>query len=510
MNAIELFSYQREWLLDGSRFKIGLWARQTGKDHTCALEAVSNCMSQPKSLWIILAAGERQALESMAKAKEFAQELKFEVESYEESSLRAETDSSTFGLGERGGTRSATSLSLGARLGSAQITWENGSRLLALPSNPATIRGYSANLILTEFAFHEKPEEIWRAVYPSISNPLRGGLKKLRIISTPNGLNNKFAELWRKGNGYFRSRVTIHDAIRAGLPLNAEELRAGLDDEEAWQQEYLCEFMDNSSVLLPYELIESCESAPAGPFMPDRAHGPQLSATEACALDHYPRSSRFFAGIDFGRKNHLTVCWLFECVPAQNFGSRVFGEGHNDSGLKFVTREVLVLKNMSTPEQLAVLRPRLQRCEKACIDYTGAGVGLGDYLAQEFGEWNPGSHRHGRIELCQFTAGLKAELFPKLRAAFERRELLIPSSREIREDLHGIHRIVSNSGQISYRALSKADGHSDRCTAIALALRAGQLQVPAASCAISIPIRRHRIGASVPRLEMLLSTMRRG
>src|SRR3954471_14342863 len=94
-----LFSYQTSWLHNRSRFKIGLWARQTGKDHTCALEAVSNCMSQPKSLWIILAAGERQALESMAKAKEFAQELKFEVESYEESSLRAETDSSTFGLG---------------------------------------------------------------------------------------------------------------------------------------------------------------------------------------------------------------------------------------------------------------------------------------------------------------------------------------------------------------------------------------------------------------------------
>src|SRR5688572_21283866 len=184
MNA-HLFAYQKEWLLNPSRFKIGLWARQTGKDHTCALEAVSSCMAQPKSLWIILAAGERQALESMAKAKEFAQELCFDIDSYDEDTL---------------GSRTLP----GARLGSAQLTWENGSRLLALPSNPATIRGYSANLILTEFAFHEKPADIWRAVYPSISNPLRGGLKKLRIISTPNGLNNKFADLWQNGSGYFR------------------------------------------------------------------------------------------------------------------------------------------------------------------------------------------------------------------------------------------------------------------------------------------------------------------
>ena len=35
-----LLEYQRAWLSDRSRFKIGLWARQTGKDYTCAAEAV--------------------------------------------------------------------------------------------------------------------------------------------------------------------------------------------------------------------------------------------------------------------------------------------------------------------------------------------------------------------------------------------------------------------------------------------------------------------------------------
>src|SRR5207253_11332440 len=140
-----------------------------------------------------------------------------------------------------------------------------------------TIRGYSANVILTEFAFHENPDAIWRAIYPSISNPLRGGPKKLRIISTPNGLSNKFADLWFSGMGsaglrpapadvpsaasfpreapafndkckmlnvqcsmispllppkspgvlstYFKSKLTIHDAINNALPLDAAELR---------------------------------------------------------------------------------------------------------------------------------------------------------------------------------------------------------------------------------------------------------------------------------------------
>ena len=71
--------------------------------------------------------------------------------------------------------------------------------------------------------------------------------------------------------------------------------RYGLADDEAWSQEYLCQFMDTSSVLLPYELIEACESN---------------DASESFAIDQHPRTSRFFAGIDFGRKNNF--------VPAEN------------------------------------------------------------------------------------------------------------------------------------------------------------------------------------------------
>jgi phage FluMu gp28-like protein len=107
---------------------------------------------------------------------------------------------------------------------------------------------------------------------------------------------------------------------------------------------------------------------------------------------------------------------------------------------------------------------------------------------KEFGEWNPGSHRTGKIELCQFTTQLKGELFPRLRSALERKELLIPASREIREDLHSIQRVVSTNGQITYRSSQSGDGHSDRCTALALALRAASSLVSTAK-AESIHVR---------------------
>ncbi len=453
IKRLRLLPYQSAFAANDSRFKIGLWARQTGKDHTCTAEAVIDCIHNPGTTWIILAASERQALESLSKAKDWADILQFRIHDYHES----------FGRDDFHGVQS---LSSQLRLSRAEITWSNGSRLLALPANPQTVRGYSANLILTEFAFHENADAIWRAIYPSISNPLRGGLKKLRIISTPNGQTNKFAHLWvnaptlltsapprsprETSSAYFKSKITIHDAIKSGLPLDAAELQAGLNDPDAWSQEYLCEFMDSSSVMFPYDLIASCESESA------TESNPQLSTL--------PPQPQLYAGIDFGRKNHLTVCWILERVP--NPVRTCSTASH-----LFITREVLCLKNTSTPDQLEILRPRLRHCRKICLDYTGAGIGLGDYLLKDLvGTTSTASQN--KIELCQFTNSLKSELFPRLRAAFEQRHIRIPISRDIREDLHAIQRTVTQSGQITYRAPQTADGHSDRTTALALALRA--------------------------------------
>ena len=460
---LKLLPYQSAFAANRSRFKIGLWARQTGKDHTATAEAVMDCYQKPGTTWIIVAASERQALESLAKAKEWAAALKLEIEDYTEAAGNVPYSV--------------------ARTASTEIRWSNGSRLIALPANPSTIRGYSSNLILTEFAFHENPDAIWRAIYPTISNPLRGGLKKLRIISTPNGLNNKFAQLWQANYEtdspvFHATKVTIHDAVRSGLPLDPVELQAGLNDPEAWAQEYLCEFMDNSTVLLPYDLIETCESS----FASERSSLESLCASAIPGASGHGRP-QLFAGIDFARKNHLTVCWILEKVPASAViqDSRLKIENSltpvaANSEFRFLTREVLTLRNASTPEQLELLRPRLKLCRKVSLDYTGPGVGLGDYLHREMGS---------RVELCPFTAPFKAELFPRLAAAMESRQLLIPIGRDIREDLHSIYRTTTNSGTILYRAHATPDGHADRTTALALALRAAQT-APAYACAASV------------------------
>lgn len=411
--------YQRAWLQDSAQFKIGLWARQTGKDFTCAAEAALDCALHRHKHWLIVACGERQAVESLRKAREWAHILR--------------------GMARRGNfsrpvafTESGTDLYFG-----------NGSRITALPARPETIRGYSGNVILTEFAFHDDAQAVWNAIFPTVTNPLRGGEKKLRIISTPGGHGNLFHQLWsdEESRLFSRQRITIHEAVRQGLRIDVAQLRAGMPDAESWAQEYECDFVDHSSVLLPYELLEKCESP---------------EATEV-AGDLSRAAGDLFVGIDFGRKQDLTACWVLERV-----------------GEELWTREVMTLEKMSTPAQANQLRTRVQQARRVCLDYTGAGVGLGDILGQEFGTWSP-TAQHGRIEHCSFTPALKQELFPKLRAALERGQVWLPCSAAIREDLHSIHRSVSQNGSIQYRATHSADGHSDRATALALALRAAEL-----------------------------------
>ena len=411
-------SYGRQWLADDARFKIALWARQTGKSFYGTLEAVRDCRER-KTAWVILSAGERQALETMLKARDHDEAFRMAVAAYLERRESSET-----------------------LLKQAEMRWPNGSRLIAIPANPNTARGYSANLLLDEFAFHENPDAIWRAIYPSISNPLKG-VFRIRIMSTPNGLNNKFADLWHHGDHWSKHHLDIHQAVAGGLPLNRAELREGLNDPDAWAQEYECQFLDAAAVLLPYDLIAQCESA---------------DATVAIAPEFYAPASlrhRLFAGWDFARKRDLSVAWVAELV-----------------GDVLHTREVVEMRGLSTPDQIAAMAHRLTAAARVAVDYTGPGIGLGDELVKQFGEYDPEHHRFGKIELVTFTAAEKLKLFPPLRVAFEKHLVRVPVNRAIREDCHSLQRVATAAGTVTYRAPHSDDGHADRCTALALCLRA--------------------------------------
>lgn len=429
-----LLPYQTRWVEDGARFKAGVWSRQTGKDFSSADEVVSDSHATPRNTWVIGAPSERQSLETLQKCKEW-------VEAY--------------GLAIADALEERESAHPQALMKSSSIVLENGSRIIAVPGRPDTVRGFSANLLLTEFAFFEDDEATWRAVLPSITNPLRGGLKKVRVISTPNGKQGRFFKIVDENLlnpvpgrklSWSVHKVTIHDAVRLGLPVDIAQLREGMDDAEGFAQEFECEFIDSSNVLLPYDVIALAESAEAQEFADPAFFDTRGGNPVVC-------------GIDFGRTNDPTICWTLERV-----------------GDVLWTREVLALKGVSTPDQFDILKRRIARASRVCFDYTGPGIGLGDDFVSpkrgNFGQWKPEAHEFGKVELCTFTAQFKRQLFPKLRQSFAAPvRLRVPISKEVREDLHAMRQIVHN-GEYSYSAPRTAEGHSDRCTALALAVRA--------------------------------------
>ena len=417
-----LLEHQFLPFFDDSRFVCQIQGRQSGKDFVLEGHAVTDCFTR-RTQWMMAAPSERQALSSLDQAKLWARAYDFQIADYDE---------------QRMGRDSATLLK------SALITYSNGSKHWAVPGRPDTVRGESANVGLTEADFFEQPLLTWRALLPSITNPLRGGKKKVRVVSTPNGKGGLLWKIADKPKGEKMSwsihRITILHAVLMGLPVDVAEIREAMDDPEGFAQEYMVEFLDGSNVLLPYELIALAEH-------------PQ--ASECWSLDDARHASATFLGIDFGRSNDPTVCWTLQRV-----------------GDVLWTREVLVLDNVSTPDQFQILDDRIKAATRVSFDYTGPGVGLGDIMVKKHKQWKPSEHKLGKVELCTFTSQLKRELFPRLRQAFMApTKLRIPISTTIREDLHEMQQIVQN-GAYSYWAPRTKAGHSDRCTALALAVRA--------------------------------------
>lgn len=313
-SAITLYRYQQQWLKDDSRFKIGMFARQTGKTFTTCLEIVNNCIEREvqggRKRWVILSRGERQAKEAMdegVKRHLKAFSIGFEESGYEwEGSYKA-----------------------------LEVALPQGSRITALPANPDTARGFSASVFLDEFAFHKDSREIWKALFPVISAG-----HDLRVVSTPNGKGNKFYELMTgDSNNWSRHQVDIYQAVADGLPRDIEELRTALNDADAWAQEFELQWLDEASAWLSYDLINSVEDSSAGD--PEAYAGGDV-----------------YIGNDVGLRGDLWVAWVLEVV-----------------GDVLWTREIRTLRRTTFAEHDAVMDELFEKyhVRRLCIDQTGMG-----------------------------------------------------------------------------------------------------------------------------------------
>lgn len=423
----KLLPYQRAWYEDGSRFLVGRWGRQTGKSFSTAAIVAAGMIAQANTMWMIAAPSERQSHEALEKVKQWL--AAFECAFADE-------------LEELDGIEGKAGV----------VRLNNGSRCIAVPGKPDTVRGMSANVWLDEFAFFEDPDATWKAILPSITNPLRGGEKRVILTSTPNGKagrGKRFYDICSSAAAssfgvtsmrWSHYHIPLRSAIADGLPVDYETLAAAIGDPLAVRQELDAEFVDTQSQLLPTEIILRAESE---------------EATLRPAAEVFSGGRDLRVGVDVGRVSDPTVIWT-----AERLGDVLY------------TREVLVLVGMSHADQLSIIRARVAAASRCCMDYTGMGIGMGDMLVREFGEYKPEAHRFGRVELCTFSAAFKREIFPKLRETMEACRLRIPTDPALRTDLSAMQQVCSG-GQFSYEAPRTKDGHSDRCTAAALCVRAG-------------------------------------
>lgn len=408
MIAVPLHGYQQRWMRDRARFKIGMFARQTGKTFTTTLEVTDNCFEAAvtgrRERWVILSRGERQAAEAMnegVKRHAAAYNLAFEAQEFD-------------WKGEAGSYKAL------------EVTLPGGSKITALPANPDTARGFSTNVFLDEFAFHKDSGAIWKALFPVISAGW-----KLRVTSTPNGKGNKFYELMTgKDERWSRHEVDIYQAVADGLPRDIDALREGIGDDDAWAQEFELQWLDEASAWLSYELITSCEDPGAG--------DPEGYQGGVC-----------FIGNDIGRRNDLWVAQVHEQV-----------------GDVLWDRERVELKRATFAQQDEALDDLMRRYRvgRLCMDQTGMGEKPVEDAQRRYGA--------SRVEGVLFTGPNKLVMATAGKERFEDRTIRIREGDvHLRSDLHKLRKVASATGAPRFVA-ERDDDHADRTWAHFLAIHA--------------------------------------
>ena len=431
------------------------WSRQIGKSHVLATWAIRRLLKNPGRLVTVLSNSKSNGIEFIRKCADVCALLRV---AYQQVDLSAD--------------QKIENMRMEIRIKS------NGKvgRIIVLAANPRTARGFSGDLILDEFAFHEDSAAIWDAAEPIISsNPNF----LCRIASTGNGRFNMFYQMASESSPYAVSRVRRSEAWRMGfklfdpatrLEVTPDQARAAAIDKASYDQNYECAFNEENMALLTHALINACEytESPGSPIAADPSASQEC---HICAQDWSSDSLAFVRsctgplgiGIDVGRTRDITVITVGEKI-----GGIVF------------TRAILRISAMRLPQQLDLLRPLLgsPNFGRLCGDATGLGLGLiefaqelaGSYCVEpvQFSSREPRAIRGIR----QKDTALVTELMAlDLLEAFENRAIRIPCEMALRDSLRKPERITTASG-VRIAATRDPAGHADEFWSLALMLRA--------------------------------------
>lgn len=186
--------------------------RQAGKSTTTSYLALHRAVTVPKALVLLISPSDRQSAELFRKV--------------------------TDAMGRMGSRPALTEDN------KRSLTFENGSRIVSLPSSEATIRGFSAVSLIIEDEAAFVDDDLNVAIRPMLA--VSDG--QLILMSTPNGRRGHFFEAWERGGDLWdRIQVTAYEVARI-KPAFLEEERRVLG--ERFRQEFNCEFINAATGLV--------------------------------------------------------------------------------------------------------------------------------------------------------------------------------------------------------------------------------------------------------------------
>jgi phage terminase large subunit-like protein len=205
-----------------------LCSRQAGKSTLAAALALQTALLQPHSPVLVLSPSLRQSGELFRKVLDLFNALGRPVAVTAESALRLEM--------------------------------ANGSRIVSLPGDEATVRGFSGvALLLIDEAAH-----VADALYCAVRPMLAVSQGRLVALSTPFGKRGWFHDEWYGNGEWERVKVTAEECPRIAAEFLAEERRAL--GERWYRQEYLCSFEDTIDAVFAYADIQAALSDSVKPL----------------------------------------------------------------------------------------------------------------------------------------------------------------------------------------------------------------------------------------------------
>ena len=440
------------------------WSRQIGKSFTLASWAVDRLLTQlqthPTWLITVLSNSRDNGAEFVMKCHEVCKLFGIAEAKIEEERAQEIGDAAVYVADDQSPDLKFENMRMEVRL---NLNGKVG-RIKVLAANPRTARGFSGDLILDEFAFHEDSAAIWEAAEPILSaNPEF----VCRIASTGNGKHNMFYRMVTSGE-FKVSRVSRTEAHRQGVkvydpntrkPITPAEARTKALDKRAYDQNYELAFNDENMCLLTNDLISTAERV--------RIPVDEQTWSPASVARMFRAHGDLYVGNDIGRNRDLSVVAVFEKLGQTK---RLIG--------------LLRMSSMRLPAQQKELDKvcALPKFRSYCGDLTGLGLGLVEYLQEEWGmsrirgvnfsSTEPITERMEIEGRKQETAKVTEIMATGLLECFEDRSIEITYDLELRADLLKPEKITSPGGRVSIAATRDEAGHADHFWALALGIRA--------------------------------------